>query len=57
MFAGTGPGSGATMRKSKFGMPSSDRSRPNASHANPNSNGANPGWTMHATVFMAGILL
>src|SRR6478736_2893317 len=53
MLARTAPGSGVTIRKSKFGIPSSDRSSPNASHARPNSKGANPSWTMTATVFMA----
>ena len=44
------------MRKSKFGMPSSDRSRPKASHATPNSKGANPSWTITATVFISVLL-
>ncbi len=48
----TTPGRGATMRKSKFGTPSADRSRPNASQATPNSNGAKPSCTTHATVFI-----
>lgn len=40
------------MRKSKFGTPSSARSRPNASQATPNSKGANPSWMTQATVFI-----
>jgi hypothetical protein len=54
---GTAPGSGATTRKSKFGMPSStDRAR-TPRRPDRTRTGAKPGWTTQAMVFMAGILL